>query len=231
MTLPQHLATLSQRLDTLNQQIVTLAAAVKRDPKTIKLVAVSKGQSIAAIETLAQAGQRVFGENYLQEALPKIAALAQWELEWHFIGQLQRNKAKAIAQHFHWVHSVDNLAIAEALNRARPLASSPLLICLQVNLAHTPNQAGLPITQVAALAHQISHLPQLELRGLMTLLPQNDSDTLKHFQNLATLLTELNQSGLNLDTLSMGMSHDYPAAITAGATMLRIGTALFGPRQ
>lgn len=203
-----------------------------RPSGSVQLLAVSKTQPVAAIAALAAAGQSAFGENYAQEALDKIAALATLGLEWHFIGPLQANKTRAVAERFAWVHSVDRLKIAERLSVQRPIELPPLNICLQVNIDREPAKHGLDPSEVAAVAQAVAVLPNLRLRGLMAI-PAPVADFAAQRRPLARLreLQEsLNSAGLALDTLSMGMSDDLEAAIAEGATWVRIGTALFGPR-
>ena len=203
-----------------------------RPSGSVQLLAVSKTQPVAAIAALAAAGQSAFGENYAQEALDKIAALATLGLEWHFIGPLQANKTRAVAERFVWVHSVDRLKIAERLSVQRPIELPPLNICLQVNIDREPAKHGLDPSEVAAVAQTVATLPNLRLRGLMAI-PAPVADFAAQRRPLARLreLQEsLNSAGLALDTLSMGMSDDLEAAIAEGATWVRIGTALFGPR-
>jgi hypothetical protein len=217
------------RLQQVTADIVRIAHSVNRDPASIHLLAISKGQPPEAIETLIKQGQLNFGENYLQEALPKIAILKYFSPTWHFVGHIQHNKAKLIAENFDWVHSVDSLNTATALNRARSIDKTKLNVCIQVSLYDEISKGGVSPTELAVLLREIAALPQLALRGLMTILPQN-VDPLVGFTLLAKLQQQYQQLGFELDTLSMGMSGDYPAAIAAGATWLRIGTALFGPR-
>ncbi len=203
-----------------------------RPPGSVQLLAVSKTQPVTAIAALAAAGQSAFGENYAQEALDKIAALATLGLEWHFIGPLQANKTRAVAERFAWVHSVDRLKIAERLSVQRPIELPPLNICLQVNIDQEPAKHGLAPGEVATVAQAVTDLPRLRLRGLMAI-PAPIADFAAQRRPLARLreLQEsLNSAGLALDTLSMGMSDDLEAAIAEGATWVRIGTALFGPR-
>lgn len=217
------------RLQQLTANIEAIAHHAKRDPASINVVAISKGQPVEAIEVLIEQGQLNFGENYLQEALPKIEVLKYYPLTWHFVGHIQHNKAKLIAASFDWIHSVDNLKIATALNHARSTDQTKLNVCIQVNLYDEVSKGGVNPAALAALLPNVAALPQLALRGLMTVLPQT-VDPLTGFTELAKLQQHYQQQGFKLDTLSMGMSGDYPAAIAAGATWLRIGTALFGPR-
>lgn len=204
----------------------------QRPAGAVRLLAVSKIQPTAAMIALAAAGQCCFGENYVQEALDKIAELAALRLEWHLIGPLQANKTRTVAENFAWVHSVDRLKIAERLNAQRPADLPPLNVCLQVNIDREPAKHGLDLGAVATVAQAVAELPHLRLRGLMAI-PAPAADFAAQRRPLARLreLQEsLNAAGLALDTLSMGMSDDLEAAIAEGATLVRIGTALFGPR-
>ncbi len=215
--------------EILQQRIRTAELAAHRPEGCIQLLAVSKAQSAEQIKTLAELGVRDFGENYLQEALPKIHALSDLHLHWHFIGHIQRKKAKLIAQHFDWVHSVDRLDVAEALSRARADHVLPLNICIQVNVSREPQKSGVLPENLSALIHQISLLPHLTLRGLMTIPKENDGE--HAYRELHRLYCALQEQGYELDTLSMGMSDDFEIAIAQGATLIRIGTALFGSRS
>lgn len=198
----------------------------------VTLLAVSKNFPADTVRSAYHAGQHRYAENYLQEALDKMSALQDLPLEWHFIGPIQSNKTRAIAENFPWVHSVDRLKVAERLSAQRPDHLPPLQVCMQVNISDEDSKSGVSLTEAAILAAQIADLPKLELRGLMAVpAPSEDMDTQRHaFSALRELLQRLNQQGLQLDTLSMGMSHDFPAAIMEGATMIRIGTAIFGNR-
>lgn len=214
------------------ERIRTAAHACGRDPGEIGLVAVSKTQPPARIEAALTAGQRLFGENYLQEALPKILALAGRDIVWHFIGAIQANKTRAVAEHFAWAHAVDRERIAQRLSEQRPTALPPLNVCIEVRLSGEPGKHGVAPEQVSGLAASIAGLPRLRLRGLMTI-PEPSSDIQRQrlpFRQLRELRDSLNSQGHQLDTLSMGMSGDLEAAITEGATLVRIGTAIFGPR-
>lgn len=195
-------------------------------PSHVTLLAVSKQQPIEAITELYQQGQRAFGENYLQEALSKMEALKHLNIEWHFIGHIQRNKTKKIAEHFAWVQSVDNELIAKRLNDARPDHLPPLNICLEVNVDNEPNKSGVALDAVLPLAKVCLTLPKLRLRGLMAI-PKANTDPRHAFQTLRKTYDTLNTLGFSLDTLSMGMSTDYVLAIEAGSTMVRLGNALF----
>ena len=220
-------------LRRVQQRIASASEQAGRGPDSVALLAVSKTRPAADLRHLAAQGQRCFGENYLQEALEKITALADLELEWHFIGPLQSNKTRPIAEHFAWVHSVDRLKIARRLSEQRPAQLPPLQICLQVNISAEPSKSGVSLAELPALAAQVTALPRLQLRGLMAIPAPCEDPAQRHrpFRTLRQALEQLNGQGMALDTLSMGMSADLEAAIAEGATMVRIGTALFGPRQ
>jgi pyridoxal phosphate enzyme (YggS family) len=199
---------------------------------SVELLAVSKHQPLTRLQQAVNAGQYLFAESYLQEALPKIHALAKQKIEWHFIGNIQSNKTQAIATHFSWVHSVDCLNIAERLSRQRPATFAPLNICIQVNIDDEAQKAGASINELTSLATAISKLPNLKLRGLMAI-PKPRQDFIEQravFKKLRLAFEQLKQQGFALDTLSMGMSDDFVAAIAEGATIVRIGTAIFGKR-
>ena len=218
-------------LTSIRARIHGACTAAGRDPETVTLVAVSKTRRADEIAALADQGQRHFGENYLQEALDKMPALADRGLIWHFIGPLQSNKTREVAEHFHWVHSVDRAKVARRLNDQRPEALPPLEVCLQVNLDDEDSKSGLPLAEVPALAARFEEWPRLRLRGLMAI-PRADAEDHNRaaFRRLAMTLSQLRNTMPALDTLSMGMSADYPVAIEEGATLIRLGTALFGPR-
>jgi pyridoxal phosphate enzyme (YggS family) len=224
---------LLSRLDDMRTRIASAALHCGRSGESVALVAISKGQPVQALRQLAGAGQRDFGENYLQEALPKLAALADLGLTWHFTGQLQGNKTRTVAERFDWVHTVDRERTAIRLSEQRPPDAPPLNICIQLRLAEEPGKGGVPPGEAAELARRVRSLPRLRLRGLMCIPPHTESheEQFALFKQLADCRESLNQQGLNLDTLSMGMSADLEAAIAAGATMVRIGTALFGERS
>lgn len=219
-------------LDT-RKRIASAAMRYRRDPATIELLAVSKQQPVDVIRAVAAAGQRAFGENYVQEALVKIEALAQLDLEWHFIGQLQANKTRAVAEHFHWVHTVDRERIARRLSEQRPGYAPPLRVCLQVSLEDEPGKGGAAPEELLALARLVAALPRLELRGLMCIPPPREQfdEQRALFRRVADCASDLRRHGLPIDTLSMGMTADLEAAIAEGATIVRIGTAIFGPRN
>ena len=224
---------IAQNLAAVRARIDAAARACGRDPAEIRLLAVSKTKPAAAIRAAYRAGQRTFGENYLQDALEKQADLADLDLEWHFIGALQSNKTRALAEHFDWAHGLAALKHARRLSEQRPPDRPPLNLCIQVNLSGESSKSGVTPGALAALAEQVAELPRLRLRGLMTLpdprapLSAQQAD----FRRLRQMLDELNTVGLRLDTLSMGMSGDLEAAIREGATWVRIGTAIFGPRD
>ncbi|MFT2185070.1 YggS family pyridoxal phosphate-dependent enzyme [Pseudomonas putida] len=224
------MSTLADNLSAISARIASAAQAVGRDPASVQLLAVSKTKPASAIREIHAAGVRDFGENYLQEALTKQQALSDLPLIWHFIGPIQSNKTKAIAEHFDWVHSVDRLKIAQRLSEQRPAGLAPLNICLQVNVSGEDSKSGCTPADLPALAKAVAALPNLRLRGLMAIPePTEDRDTQEvAFASLRKLQEDL---GLGLDTLSMGMSHDLEAAIAQGATWVRIGTALFGARD
>ena len=223
---------LNKKLEFVTRQIREAEMQFGRVANSVELLLVSKAQPLEKIQAAYDAGQRKFGENYLQEALPKIEALEKLAIEWHFIGRLQSNKTTEIAEHFAWVHSVASLKIAQRLNAARPYHLPPLNICLQVNISHEASKAGVKEAEWFDLAAAIQPLKQLKLRGLMCV-PENlvDFDSqFAAFKCVADLQQALIKQGFELDTLSMGMSQDFPAAIKAGSTLVRIGTAVFGPR-
>lgn len=218
------------------QEIHTRIQSVRAEngcPQPVYVLAVSKSKPAAAVREAYIAGQTMFGENYLQEALEKQAQLTDLPIEWHFIGPIQSNKTQAIAQHFSWVHSVDRLKIAQRLNDARPIDLPPLQICIQVNISHEESKSGVQPEALFALASEISHLHQLRLRGLMAIpAPTPDIEAQREqFKQVRRCYEALIAKGFDLDTLSIGMSDDYPIAIEQGATIVRIGAAIFGARQ
>jgi pyridoxal phosphate enzyme (YggS family) len=208
------------------------AEAAGRDPAAVTLVAVTKAQTAETIRLAATAGVTDFGENYLQEASAKMDQLADLALSWHFIGSIQSNKTRMIAERFDWVHSIDRLSIARRLSEQRPFHAPPLNLCIQVELVPEPNKSGIEPGEVGPLAAAAAELPRVRLRGLMCVPPPQPNAMAARavFARLRTLLEELNASGHKLDTLSMGMSGDFESAIAEGATLVRIGTALFGSR-
>jgi pyridoxal phosphate enzyme (YggS family) len=224
------MSTIAENISTLAERIRSAAQAVQRDPASVGLLAVSKTKPASDLREAYDAGLRDFGENYLQEALGKQAELSDLPLIWHFIGPIQSNKTRAIAEHFAWVHSVDRLKIAQRLSEQRPPELPPLNICIQVNVSGEASKSGCDPEDLPALAQAISVLPNLKLRGLMAI-PEPTDDRDEQNASFAAVSTLQAQLGLPLDTLSMGMSHDLEAAIAQGATWVRIGTALFGARN
>lgn len=221
------------RLAETRNRIASVAMRYGREADSVRLIAVSKTQPAAAIRELAALGQTDFGENYLQEALPKLAALADLPLTWHFIGQLQGNKTRTVAESFHWVHTLDRERIAVRLNEQRHAHAPPLNVCIQVRLEEEPGKGGISKTEVAALARTVLELPRLRLRGLMCIPPPREGFEAQRqlFAKLADCAGALREQGMPVDTLSMGMSGDLEAAVAAGATCVRIGTAIFGERK
>ena len=226
------MTTIASNLQAVRDAIAAAAAAAGRKASEVKLLAVSKAFPPDALREAYHAGQRCFAESYVQEALDKITALRDLAIEWHYIGPIQSNKTRAIAENFIWVHSVDRLKIAERLSEQRPAHLPPLQICLQVNISLEASKSGIVPGEAGALAHAVAKLPNLKLRGLMTVPAPSEDFAVQRlpFAQLRKLRDQLNQQGLQLDTLSMGMSHDFAAAIAEGATMVRIGTAIFGDR-
>ncbi|RFA31199.1 YggS family pyridoxal phosphate enzyme [Alkalilimnicola ehrlichii] len=224
---------ISSRLTHVQERIRRAEQEAGRPAESVRLLAVSKTQPASAIRSAYANGQRAFGENYLQEALEKIEQLSDLNLEWHFIGPIQSNKTKAIAQHFDWVHSVDRERIVSRLGEQRPAELPPLNICLQVNIDAEASKAGVAPSQLPALAAAVAKQTNLKLRGLMAIpAPKSDFNAQREsFRRLAQLAESLKDEGHLVDTLSMGMSDDLEAAIDAGSTLVRIGSALFGPRQ
>jgi len=226
------MTTISANLQAVRERIAAAARKCGRQPEEIALLAVSKSWPALVLRDAAAAGQKAFGENYVQEGLAKIAELAPLRLEWHFIGPLQSNKTRVIAATFAWVHSIDRLKIAERLAEQRPPGLPPLQVCLQVNVSGEVSKSGVAPHEVALLARQVAGLPRLKLRGLMAI-PEALSEFAGQraaFFRLREIYDELRNDGLPLDTLSMGMSHDLEAAIAEGSTLVRVGTAIFGER-
>ncbi|GAB6847728.1 YggS family pyridoxal phosphate-dependent enzyme [Paraburkholderia kururiensis] len=226
---------IAHNLADVHARIERAAHAAGRDPQSVALLAVSKTFPADDVRAAHAAGQRAFGENYVQEAIAKIEALADLRasIEWHFIGPLQSNKTRPVAEHFDWVHSVDRLKIAQRLAEQRPDALPPLNVLLQVNVSGEASKSGVTPAEAAAVAHEIAALPKLRLRGLMSI--PEPAETLEAqrapHRMLRELFDSLRADGLALDTLSMGMSADLEAAVLEGATIVRIGTAIFGARQ
>ena len=224
------MSTIAENISTLAERIHNAAQASRRDPGSVGLLAVSKTKPASDLREAYAAGLRDFGENYLQEALGKQTELSDLPLIWHFIGPIQSNKTRAIAENFAWVHSVDRLKIAQRLSEQRPADLPPLNICIQVNVSGEASKSGCTPEDLPALAQAISALPNLRLRGLMAI-PEPTEDSDEQNAAFAAVRTLQDQLNLPLDTLSMGMSHDLEAAIAQGATWVRIGTALFGARN
>ncbi len=224
---------ITENLQQIHHKIAGICQQYQHDPSQIKLLAVSKTKPADYIQQAYEAGQRDFGENYLQEALEKIQALRNLPLIWHFIGAIQSNKTRDIAENFDWVHSVDRLKIAQRLSQQRPESLAPLNICLQVNISHEDSKSGLELSELEPVIEKIRLLPHLKLRGLMAIPEKLDSleAQRKTFAQLYNTYQQLQQKYPQLDTLSMGMSGDMEAAIAEGTTLLRIGTAIFGARN
>ena len=230
------MTSLQENLHMVQQRIATQCAASGRDPRSVQLLAVSKTFALSAVLEAHQAGQQHFGENYIQEGVEKISACRArpdcGDLVWHCIGPIQSNKTRLVATHFDWVHTVDRLKIAQRLSEQRPPDMPPLQICIQVNIDGGVNKAGIAPAEVLELGRQVAALPRLRLRGLMTI-PEPAPDyahALAVHQSAKDLWDRLRAAGLEMDTLSMGMSADLEAALAAGSTMVRVGSALFGSR-
>jgi hypothetical protein len=231
------MSVIAQNLQAVRARIAQAARAVSRDPHEVSLLAVSKTFGAEEVAAAVAAGQTAFGENYLQEALDKIAALHAMlpdaAIAWHFIGPIQSNKTKAIAEHFDWVHSVDREKIAQRLSDQRPDHLPPLNICVQVNVSNEASKSGAAIKDAVVIARAVAAMPRLQLRGLMAI-PEATEDVARQraaFRQLRELYEALRAEGLPLDTLSMGMSGDLEAAVAEGATIVRVGTAIFGRRD
>ncbi|WP_374243408.1 YggS family pyridoxal phosphate-dependent enzyme [Zoogloea sp.] len=224
---------LSGRLQNLVARIARAAADAGRNPAEVRLLAVSKTWPADAVREAAAAGQHAFGENYVQEGVAKVEALADLGLEWHFIGPLQSNKTRPVANSFAWVHSIDRLKIAQRLSEQRDVFLPPLQVCIQVNVSGEASKSGVSLAELPGLARAVASLPRLRLRGLMTI-PEPTADVALQRSRFAALrqsMAQLRADGLDLDTLSMGMSDDLEAAIAEGSTMVRVGTAIFGSRN
>ena len=227
------MTTIPGNLQHVRARIATACQRAGRGVEEVTLLAVSKTFGADAVRAAAAAGQRAFGENYIQEGVEKIAALRDLGLTWHCIGPIQSNKTRLVAEHLDWVHTVDRLKIAERLSQQRPPARGPLNVCLQVNVSGEASKSGCAPEEAVALAKAIAVLPNLRLRGLMCIPePVEEIEAQRRpFRQLRELYEQLRSDGLPLDTLSMGMSHDIEAAIAEGATMVRVGTAIFGERS
>lgn len=224
---------LASNLNRVRNQISDSEVRYHRNEGDVCLIAVSKTRSTQEIIELAAQGQIHFGENYVQEAVDKITEITDIELIWHFIGPIQKNKTKLIAENFSWVHSIDRESVAIRLNNQRPTQLPALNVCLQINIDNEQSKSGISSEELLPLARSMQALPNLKLRGLMAIPSASEGfeQQSSSFQKMADLLNELKQHDLEVDTLSMGMSNDYQAAIACGSTMVRIGTAIFGPRN
>jgi hypothetical protein len=221
------------QLEQVLQRIRQAEAEYGRVANSVKLLAVSKTWPVESLLAAAEAGQRAFGENYLQEALAKIDAIHNSEFEWHYIGAIQSNKTRDLASHFQWVHSVDRVKIARRLSEQRPAELAPLNICLQINISNETSKSGITVNDALAVAQEIATLPNIKLRGLMAI-PEAITEFEQQramFRQVRELQERLIANGLTLDTLSMGMSNDLEAAIAEGATIVRVGSAIFGQRD
>lgn len=227
------MTTIATQLQTVRARMAAACLAAGRDPQAVRLLAVSKTFGPDAVAEAYAAGQAAFGENYIQEAVEKMATLSHLPLEWHCIGPIQSNKTRLVAQHFAWVHTVDRLKIAQRLSEQRPPELPPLQVCIQVNVDGGPTKSGVAPNEALGLAREVAALPRLCLRGLMCI-PEPAPDfeaSCAVFMRSKALFDQINEAGLQLDTLSMGMTADLEAAIHAGSTMVRVGTAIFGGRS
>ena len=227
------MTTIEKNLHRVRERVDAACRAAGRDAGTVAVLAVSKTFDAQAVAQACAAGQQAFGENYIQEAVQKITELRHLPLQWHCIGPIQSNKTRLVAEHFDWVHTVDRFKIAQRLSEQRPASLPPLQVCIQVNVDGGASKSGVPPEEALALARQVADLPRLRLRGVMSI-PEPASDfgsACAVFAKVKAVFDELNQAGLALDTLSMGMSADLEAAIESGSTMVRVGTAIFGGRD
>jgi len=224
---------ITKNIQSIRQTIQNTAENSGKNPTDIKLLAVSKTRTATDIQLAYHAGQIDFGENYLKEALDKIKALQDLPIIWHFIGQIQSNKTRHIAENFSWIHTLSSLKHAQRINEQRPSSLPPVNVCIQVNIDEEETKGGLFVNDVETLAHQIQGLPNLKLRGLMAIpkVSKIANTQRQAFHKLSSLMSTLNKQGYNLDTLSMGMSGDFTVAIEEGSTIVRIGTAIFGKRE
>ena len=224
--------TIAQNIKMIRAQIIAAEKKYSRPPGSVQLLAVSKTRPIEDVEAALAESQIHFGENHLQDALPKIEAIDTSNIDWHFIGPIQSNKTRQIAENFNWVHGIERLKIAQRLSEQRPLELKPLNVCIQVNCSGESSKSGVTVEETLSLAKKVNDLPNLHLRGLMTIpASSNDFEQQRQpFRILRELKDEICESGIELDTLSMGMSNDMEAAIAEGSTMVRIGTAIFGQR-
>ena len=227
------MSAIADNLQAVQARISDAAALAGRSPESIRLLAVSKTWPLASVIDAADAGQRAFGENYVQEGIDKLTAIIGRNLEWHFIGPMQSNKSRPVAEHFDWVHSVDRLKIAQRLSEQRPVYLAPLQVCVQINVSGESSKSGCAPDEALALCQAVAALPSLHLRGLMAVPEPTDDPAGQRaqFRRVREIFEHIRAAGLPLDTLSMGMSHDLEAAIAEGATIVRIGTAIFGERN
>ena len=227
------MSAIASNLQAVRARIANAALDARRSPDEITLLAVSKTWPVDCVIAASRAGQRAFGENYVQEAIDKALATFDLDLEWHFIGPLQSNKTRPVAEHFAWVHTIDRLRIAERLSAQRPADLPPLQVCVQVNVSGETSKSGCSPEQALDLCVAVNGLPRLKLRGLMTIPEPADDFAAQRapLRRLRELFASIRSAGLPLDTLSMGMSHDLEAAVAEGATIVRIGTAIFGERN
>jgi len=227
------MSAIATNLQAVRARIVKAASNAGRSPEKVELLAVSKTWPADCVVAAARAGQRAFGENYVQEGVDKVLATVDLDLVWHFIGPLQSNKTRPVAEHFAWVHSIERLKIAERLSAQRPAALPPLQICVQVNVSGETSKSGCAPEEAVALCQAIADLPRLTLRGLMAIPEPTDDFAAQRapFCRLREIFEQVRAAGVPLDTLSMGMSHDLEAAVAEGATIVRIGTAIFGERN
>lgn len=222
---------LINRYQSVKQDIDSACSDTDRNAESVELLAVSKKHSIDSIQTIYTQGQRAFGENYVQEGVDKVTALASLDINWHFIGPIQSNKSRLVAEHFDWVHTIDRLKIAKRLNEQRPTDMPALNVLIQINISNQDSKSGIQLTELQELAEQISELENLNLRGLMCIPEDQATDALEQeFLDMKLAFTELKKRYSNIDTLSMGMSGDLHSAVKCGSTMVRIGTAIFGQR-
>ncbi len=227
------MTTIALNLNAVRARIDAAALRSGRSASSITLLAVSKNVPASYIEDAVSAGQRAFGESYAQEGVKKITALGDSALEWHFIGPLQSNKTRTVAEHYGWVHAIDRTKIAERLNAARPAALPPLNVCIQVNVSGENSKSGVAPGEERRIAEALAELPRLRLRGLMTIPEPTSDESLQRqrYAHLRELSEDLIAAGYSLDTLSMGMSDDLESAVAEGATIVRVGTAIFGARE
>jgi pyridoxal phosphate enzyme (YggS family) len=223
---------IADNLQSVRERIARACAQARRDVNEVTLLAVAKTFGPEAVREAYGAGQVAFGENYIQEAVEKIGLLRDLPLEWHCIGPIQSNKTRLVAAHFDWAHTVDRLKVAQRLSEQRPEGMPPLQVCIQVNIDGGPNKSGVPPAQVEALAREVARLPRLKLRGLMTIPEPAEGFEAQKAVHIKTraLFDQLRDADVPIDTLSMGMTADLEAAIAAGSTMVRVGTAIFGGR-